>query len=146
MLRINRQTDYAIRIVLALAKEPAGSRLSSKHIREEMLIPKAFMSRIVAQLARTDILTAYPGRDGGLQLAKPAKEITLRNIVELMEQPLYLSECMLDELACPFESACPVRKRWNRLQKVILEELDKTNFDELARETNPIESINQLFK
>ena len=145
MLRINRQTDYAIRIVLALAKEPVGSRISSTRIREEMLIPKAFMSRIVAQLARTDFITAYPGREGGLQLTKPAKEVTLRNIVELMEQPLNLSECMLNEQACPFEMACPVRKRWYRLQKVILEELEQTNFEELAQEVVSIEDINQLF-
>ena len=145
MLRINRQTDYAIRIVLALAKAPAGSRISSSQIREEMLIPKAFMSRIVAQLARTDFITAYPGRDGGLQLAKPAKEVTLRDVVELLEQPLYLSECMLDEQACPFEGSCPVRKRWHRLQNVIMNELEQTNFEELAQEGTSIQSINQLF-
>ena len=51
MLQINRQTDYAVRVVLALAKHPLGTRLSSKTIQREMLIPKAFMSRIVAQLA-----------------------------------------------------------------------------------------------
>jgi Rrf2 family protein len=145
MLRINRQTDYAIRIVLALAKTPAGTRLSSSHIQKEMLIPKAYMARIVAQLAKTDFITAYPGRDGGLQLAKPANDVTLRDVVELMEQPLYLSECMLDEQACPFEGACPVRKRWHRLQNVIMNELEQTNFEELAQEGTTIQSIHQLF-
>ncbi len=52
MLKINRQTDYAVRVVLALAKHGEGARLSSADIQQEMLIPKAFMSRIVAQLAR----------------------------------------------------------------------------------------------
>jgi len=52
MLKINRQTDYAVRVVLALAKRGEGSRLSSAEIQQEMLIPQALMGRIVAQLAR----------------------------------------------------------------------------------------------
>ncbi len=136
MLRINRQTDYAIRVVLALAKQPPGRRLSSASIGKEMLIPAAFLSRIVAGLAQAGIVATFPGRDGGLELGRPAEQITLREIVELMEGPLLLSECMLGERACPFEHRCPVRTRWDRLQLMILEELGKTTFSELAQEAN----------
>lgn len=134
MFRVNRQTDYAIRVVLALAKEPAGTRISSSEIGRTMLIPAAFLSRIVAQLAQAGILRTFPGRDGGLELARPPHEISLRDIVELIEGPLLLSECMLEEQACPFEHRCPVRKRWQRLQAVMLEELENTKFSDLAQE------------
>lgn len=134
MFRVNRQTDYAIRIVLALAKQPPGTRLSSAQIGKEMLIPTAFLPRIVAQLAQAGLVTTFPGRDGGLELGRPAEEINLREIVKLMEGPFLLSECMLGERACPFEHRCPVRTRWDRLQLTILEELGKTTFSELAQE------------
>ncbi|MCS7010849.1 MAG: Rrf2 family transcriptional regulator [Anaerolineales bacterium] len=140
MFRVNRQTDYAIRVVLALAKQPPGTRLSSADIGKEMLIPAAFLSRIVAQLAQAQVVQTFPGRDGGLQLARPPEEISLREIVDLMEGPLLLSECMLGEQACPFEHRCPVRTRWQRLQAVILEELEKTKFSHLAQEANAIHS------
>ncbi|MBI4732762.1 MAG: Rrf2 family transcriptional regulator [Chloroflexi bacterium] len=136
MFRVNRQTDYAIRVILALAKQPQGTRLSSAQIGREMLIPAAFLSRIVAQLAQADLLKTFPGREGGLQLARPAKEITLRDVVEFMEGPFLLSECMAGEEACPFEGACPVRMRWNGLQEAILTELAKTNFSLLVEEAN----------
>jgi Rrf2 family protein len=145
MLRINRQTDYAIRVVLALAKQPLGTRLSSSVIGKEMLIPAAFLSRIVAQLAQANIVLTFPGRDGGLQLARPAEEINLKEIVELMEGPVLLSECMLCEQTCPFEGDCIVRKRWNRLQNVIFEELAKTKFSELAQEANAQQLISSIF-
>jgi Rrf2 family protein len=132
MLRVSRQTDYAIRVILALAKRPQGTRLTSAAIREEMLIPAAFLSRIVAELAQADLVQTFPGRTGGLQLARPAAEITLRDVVELMEGPLLLSECMLQERACPFDGACPVRERWHGLQAVMLAELAKTNFSKLS--------------
>jgi Rrf2 family protein len=135
MFRVNRQTDYAIRVILALAKEPPGTRLPSARIGREMLIPKSFLSRIVAQLAQAGLVRTFAGRDGGLQLSRPAADTTLREVVETMEGPFLLSECMLGDEACPFEAACPVRTRWERLQNAILVELAHTNFAELAVET-----------
>ena len=135
MLRINRQTDYAIRVLLALAREPEGKRLASSRIGEQMLIPKAFLTRIVAELAQAGLLVTFPGREGGLQLARPAGLLTLKDVVQAFEGPLLLSECLLDDLACPFEGACPVRTRWGRLQKLILDELEQTNFAALAKDT-----------
>ena len=90
MLRINRQTDYAIRILLALAKEDEGTRLSSAHIQKEMLIPPAFMGRIVAKLAQEGLLKTHPGRDGGLQLSSPSSQITIKDVVEAFEGPILL--------------------------------------------------------
>jgi Rrf2 family protein len=135
MFHINRQTDYAIRVVLALARQPEGARLATSSIGKEMLIPRAFLSRIVAQLAQVGLVVTFPGRDGGLQLPRPAGEMTLWDVVNAMEGPFLLSDCMSGEAACPFESACPVRSRWGRLQKVIAEELQLTNFAVLAAET-----------
>jgi Rrf2 family protein len=136
MLRINRQTDYAIRVILALAKQPPGTRLTSTEIGKEMLIPAAFLARIVAQLAQANLVQTFAGREGGLQLARSADEITLRDVVELIEGPILLSECTQGKKDCPFEGACPVRLRWCDLQDVILGELAKTKFSTLAREAN----------
>jgi len=117
MLKINRQTDYAVRVVLALAQRGQGFRLSSADIQQEMLIPKAFMSRVVAQLSREGLVNAFPGRDGGLMLPRPASKITLKDVVEAFEGPTLLSECMQvkGEDDCPFQSNCPVRSKWGRV-------------------------------
>ena len=136
MLRINRQTDYAVRVVLALAQKRVGTRIATKKIGKTMLIPQNFLPRIVAKLAQAKILSTFPGRDGGLELAHSPEKITLRDVVEAFEGPLLLSECMLDNNFCPFESACAVRTRWSRLQNVILEELASTTFLDLAKEAN----------
>ena len=141
MLRINRQTDYAVRVVLALAQQPMGTRIPTRKIGKEMLIPKNFLPRIVAKLAQAEIIATFPGRDGGLELADIPEKITLREVVETFEGPLLLSECMLDNDFCPFESACAVRTRWERLQSVILEELASTTFLDLAKEANAENSL-----
>ncbi len=144
MLQIKRQTDYAVRVVLALAKRPEGTRLASSEIRTEMLIPKAFMARIVAKLAAHSLVVTFAGRDGGLQLPCPASELTLKDVVEAFEGPILLSECMHakgSEEDCPFRVNCPVRSKWGRAQAAMLHELASITFEDLAKEALGITAL-----
>lgn len=134
MLRINRQTDYAVRVLLALAKHPPKARLSTAEVREEMLIPKSVSLRVVADLARGGFIETFPGRDGGISLARPAEEINLLQVTEHFEANFYVSECIHASNVCPFEDKCPVRRRWARLQRIISEELKSITFAELSEE------------
>ncbi len=137
MLRINRQTDYAVRVILALAKRGEGAKLSTSEIQQEMQIPASFMSRIVAQLARTGLLNTFPGREGGLMLPRPAEQITLKDVVEAFEGPILLSACLQakGEEDCPFRATCPVRTKWGRVQVAMLREMASINFNDLAKES-----------
>jgi len=137
MLKINRQTDYAVRVVLALAKRGEGIRLSTAQIQQEMLIPPALMTRIVAQLAREGLVNTFPGRDGGLMLPRPASRISLKDVVEAFEGPILLSECMQvkGENDCPFQSNCPVRSKWGRVQVAMMREMASITFEDLVKES-----------
>ncbi len=139
MIRINRQTDYAIRMLLALAKRPAGERLPTSAIRREMLIPPVLAQRIVATLAHNGFIVTYPGRDGGVQLARPPKQINLRQVVETFEGDISLSDCLSGEVACPFDGKCPVRCHWVSLQESLLKQMEEITFEELAKEAGAIE-------
>jgi Rrf2 family protein len=147
MLRINRQTDYAIRVVLALAKRGEGARLSSTEIQQEMLIPKAFMIRIVAQLSREGLINTFPGRDGGLMLPRPASQITLKDVVEAFEGSILLSACLQvkGEDDCPFQVNCPVRPKWGRVQVAMLREMAAITFEDLAKESLSIPMLMPSF-
>ena len=141
MIRINRQTDYAIRVILALAKQGDEAMLPTSQIQQEMLIPKALSLRVVAELARGGFIHTYPGRDGGLKLARPAVEINLRQVVTHFESNFTISECLHGGGTCPFDHSCPVRCRWARLQALILQELESTTFDQLVREASSVADV-----
>jgi Rrf2 family protein len=142
MIRINRQTDYAIRLILYLAQQEEGTRVSTAEVRKEMQIPPALAQRIVADLARGEFILTFPGRDGGLVLARPAHEINLRQIVEHFEGKFFISDCLIDKGNCPFDNKCPVRFRWVRLQSHMVLELEQINFKDLAQDAL---SVNDLF-
>lgn len=134
MIRINRKTDYAIRVVLALARQGDDAMLSTPQIQTEMLIPRALCIRVVAELVKGGFIVTFPGREGGLKLARPAAEINLRQVVTFFEDNFTVSECLHGGGTCPFDHNCPVRCRWARLQALILKELENTTFDKLAQE------------
>jgi Rrf2 family protein len=144
MIRINRQTDYAIRVVLSLAKREPNVRVSTTEIQQEMLIPPSLAQRIVADLARGGFVQTFPGRDGGIILAHPAKEVNLRQVVEHFEGKIFVSDCLLGKGECPFDNNCPVRCRWARLQSTMMQELEQITFDDLAQEALSVEGLASL--
>ena len=141
MIRINRQTDYAVRFILSLARRDDGKRVSTAEVRKEMLIPPALAQRIAADLARGNFINTFPGRDGGLILSRPPREINLRQIVEHFEGKFFISDCLVDGGDCPFDNKCPVRFRWTRLQSQIVQELEQITFEDLAQDSL---SVNEL--
>jgi Rrf2 family protein len=142
MIQINRKTDYAIRIILALSKHPPGTRKSTSEIRDEMLIPPALSQRIVADLARGNFIQTFPGRDGGIQLARPAEQINLLQIIEYIQEPIHVSDCLIiNRASCTFERVCPVRNRWAKLRSLIRTELESQTFDQLAHDAMEIQNL-----
>jgi Rrf2 family protein len=140
MLKINRQTDYAVRVVLALSKKEAGKRVSTSEVGHEMLIPPALLQRIVAELANGKFINTQAGRDGGISLAHDPKDISLLQIVEHFEGELYLSDCVLKPGDCPFDKKCPVHCQWVRLKNLLRDEMARTSFQQLVEEGNIIEA------
>jgi Rrf2 family protein len=147
MLKINRQTDYAVRVVLSLAIKGQAARISSSVIQREMQIPKAFMARIVAQLAQVGLVLTFPGRDGGLSLPCPPEDINLLQVVEAFEGMLLLSDCLQPngEDDCPFVERCPVRSKWGRVQLAMAREMASIHFNELAREAEQGIPVSSMF-
>lgn len=141
MFRVNRQTDYAVRVVLALSKKPQGSRISTPEIGREMLIPPALLQRIVAELANDGIIDTQAGRDGGITLAHLPDRITLLQVVERFEGPLTLSDCILKQGDCPFENKCPVNCQWKRLSDLLRAEMTRITFEQLVEDAKRIETF-----
>ena len=140
MLRINRQTDYAVRVVLALSRKPIGKRFLTSEIGREMLIPPVLLQRIVAELAGGGFILTQAGRDGGISLAREPKQITMLQVVEHFEGELYLSDCILKPNECPLERRCPVHCQWVRLKNLLRDEMARITFQQLVEEGGLIET------
>lgn len=141
MLRLNRRTDYAIRVLLALSKRGQETRVPTVTVQQEMLIPPALALQVVASLAKGGFILTHAGREGGIQLARPPRLITLLQVVEYFEGPIHVSDCIGGKVECPFEAACPVRRQWGHLDGIIRMALAKINFEDLAEEARRLDEV-----
>ena len=132
MLRISRETDYAIRILLALAKYPAGEIIPSALIRDEMEVPESLSLQIVSRLAHLGLINTYPGRNGGIQLALDPSDLNLHQVISTYQGPLILSECLDESHFCSLAATCPVQKSWIKIQGVLEKELTGVSFQDLV--------------
>ena len=131
-MQITRQADYAVRAVLYLAEHERTARVTTAEIGREQQIPLTFLAKIVAQLSTAGILRSTRGSHGGVSLALPPAEISLLDIVEVIDGPVVLNECVSDRSLCPLGDKCPVHRVWCNAQAELVDRLMRTNFGVLA--------------
>ena len=136
-MQITRQADYAVRAVLYLAERGETSRIATAEIGRAQQIPVTFLAKIVAQLAAAGILRSTRGAHGGVALGRPADEISLLDIVEAIDGPILLNECVADPTLCPLGDGCAVHRVWCLAQAELVERLNRTSFAQLARRPLP---------
>jgi Rrf2 family protein len=128
-MQITRQADYAVRAVLHVAQLEDGERLATSVIAEEENIPLPFLAKIVSQLSVKGILDAMRGASGGVRLARPARDISLLEVIEAIDGEISLNRCVLNEDACPTTAECPVHEVWCEAQHELVARLRNTKFD-----------------
>ncbi|MCS6907314.1 MAG: Rrf2 family transcriptional regulator [Anaerolineales bacterium] len=131
-MQITRQADYAVRAVTFLARLGADHRAATSTIAQEQQIPPSFLAKIVSQLSVAGLLSTSRGARGGVSLAKPPGEISLLEVVEAIDGPIVLNECVGDRGACKFVEECPVHPIWCEVQYELVQKLKNTTFDQLA--------------
>ena len=131
-MQITRQADYAIRAVLYISKLGANQRAATSQIAREQHIPPSFLAKIISQLSIAGLLQTSRGARGGVMLAKLPHEITLLDVVESIDGPIALNECVNDEAGCTFGDDCPLRPIWCDAQEELVERLRSTNFSQFA--------------
>lgn len=135
-MQITRQADYAVRAILHLAQVKNGVQTSTSTIAKEQGIPPSFLAKIISQLSITGLLHTLRGARGGVTLARDPKDITLLEVVEAIDGPIQLNECIGDHGVCTFDIDCPLRSVWCHAQEELVARLRKTDFAQLLTVSN----------
>ena len=130
-MQITRQADYAIRAVRYLAKYGSSQRIATSTVAREMKIPASFLAKIISQLSIAGLLQTSRGARGGVSLAREPKEISLLDVVEAIDGPILLNECVGTNKPCSFEDECLVHPIWLEVQQTLTKRLRDTRFDVL---------------
>ncbi len=130
-MQITRQADYAIRAVRYLAKQGSSKNVATSTVAKEMQIPASFLAKIISQLSIAGLLRTSRGARGGVLLAREPKDISVLDVVEAIDGPILLNECVGTNKPCNFESDCLVHPIWQEVQESLVGRLAATRFDVL---------------
>ena len=130
---ISKAGAYAIRVAIYLAAEAVPGPVSVRQIAAALDLPYSFLNKICQQLARGGILTAARGSRGGVCLARPRPEVTLLDIVQVIEGRPQSAQCLLGLDGCGRSPACAVHQPWQAIQRQFIELLEMTDLELLSR-------------
>jgi Rrf2 family protein len=130
-MKLSTRSRYGVRLMLALGtSEKPGPTLLKDIARSEQISEK-YLSQIIIHLKAKGLVITHRGAHGGYERARPASQITLREIVEPLEGDLCLVDCVTKPEACARASECVTRDVWNAMSSMLIDFLDDCTLEDL---------------
>lgn len=120
-MKISTRSRYGLRMLIALGLNKADSAMFLGDIAKNENLSEKYLSQLVIPLKRYGLIRAERGVHGGYSLAKDPKEITLTMIIEALDGPLTILDCVQNEKICERSDACKGRGVWSGLEKTMRE-------------------------
>jgi Rrf2 family protein len=139
-MQITRQADYAVRAMVYLAQLEKGKKAATSQIAREKGIPPSFLAKIVSQLSVAGLLQTSRGAKGGVSLAKDSEAISLLDVIEAIDGPIMLNDCVGESNTCTYDDSCPLKPVWCDAQKMLVDHLSKANFAQFTQ-TAPVSGL-----
>lgn len=115
---VTRETDYAIRTAVYLARE--RDRVANiAEVAEAMRIPRSFLAKIVQRLAKKGLVESLRGVNGGVRLAQNPSEITLLTILEAIQGMASINMCVAGGKKCGLSPVCAVHPIWLEIREEV---------------------------
>jgi len=130
-MRLSRSSEHAIRCLVFMAQRD-GKVCSVKTLSDALGIPYKFLGRLMSRLGSAGVVIARHGKGGGYRIARPLREVTLADVVEVVEGLESYERCILGFATCDDAHPCPLHERWHGPRESIRNMLDGTTLADLA--------------
>jgi len=128
---LTRDTDYAVRALLAMAVRKSVVTVSD--LVTELKIPRPFLRRILQRLTKADVLESLKGKGGGFVLNRAPANISLVDLMAIFQGPVQLNECLFKKEVCPNRKTCPLRSEISEIEDFALTKLQSITIAKLLR-------------
>jgi Rrf2 family cysteine metabolism transcriptional repressor len=138
-MMFSTKAEYGVRVMVELARRSDGAPVPLAEIAAGDGMPLAYLEHLVARLRKAGLVDSRRGSRGGYLLARPAKEITMAEVVEALEGAIAPIECISEgadgSIVCARESkrdhVCPTKLLWTRVRMSIISTLRETTLADL---------------
>ena len=131
-MQLTKKSSYGLIAALELAGEAADAPLSAPAIAARYALSHSFVEKILHQLKRAGLVSSTQGRKGGYRLARSPDRITVREVLEALEESLDLVGCIGPGPPCELTTICPTKRAWERIDSRFKEMLDSLSLGDLT--------------
>ena len=130
-MKLSTKTRYGTRLILDLARHHGQTPVSIGDISKRQDISVKYLEQIIRPLKKANLVVSTRGPKGGHSLAKAPKEITLGEIVRVLQSSDVLAECVSEPEKCVRSSDCCVRIAWQEATEALYEKLNSITITDL---------------
>jgi Rrf2 family protein len=140
MMQVSTRTEYGLRCLLLLAREPEGGSLSITGIAAKEHLPKHYVQQILMRLRRSGFVKSTRGTQGGFALAKSSADISIGGVLRVLEGVPFKDTCdhFNRKTDCGHLGACSIRPIWETISLRLWEALDHINLQQLLPEEKTV--------
>lgn len=130
-MQLTKKASYGLIAASELARSGADACLSAAAIADRFGLPAPFVEKILHELKQSGLVASKQGRSGGYTLSRPAEEITLRHVLEALDESLDLVGCLGTGECCELTEICPTKPTWTLINDRFLRLLDSLSLADL---------------
>jgi len=138
-LMFSQTTEYALRAVVLLASRP-GTPVTTDEIAKATRVPKGYLAKVMQGLVRAGTVQAQRGKHGGFTLTKPADEITVLEVVQVVDPIRRIRECPLG-LAAHGKNLCSLHRKLDLALLSIEKAFSETTIASLLEEPSSVKPL-----
>jgi FeS assembly SUF system regulator len=120
MIRLGKLTDYGLVLMTYIARDHDQSPHTARDLAVESRLPLPTVSKLLKELLQGGLLVSYRGIKGGYGLARKPREISVAEVISVLEGPIALTECSTDVSGlCDLEPCCPIRNNQRIISQAV---------------------------
>jgi len=120
-MKLSTKGKYGLKAMFELALSPSGEPVSLKYIAKQQNISDQYLEQIFSSLKKAKLVKSVRGAQGGYMLSKDASDITVADILKVLEGDMAFTDCLLDKDACENFDSCATRYVWKKIKDSIEE-------------------------
>ena len=139
-MKLSTKGRYGVKAALHLALNYNNEHISIKSIADKINVSEYYLEQLFSQLRRAGIVRSIRGAHGGYTLSRPPNEITVYDIIEVLEGSIEISDC-IEEPTCNNVDSCATRLLWIRFKESIDGVLKSTTLQDMVDDYNKMRKI-----
>lgn len=134
MFSLTKKSEYGLQFMVYLAKNKSDGPIGLKQVAKEKKLPYRFLAQVARDLKKAGLVKSKEGTGGGYYLAKPAVKIEVAKILETLEGPIEMVECLHREEACPWAAVCLQKNMFEKMKGSLKKIVESHSLADLIKE------------